>query len=226
MSFVTLPHAGMAPLLRGTLPATLGIHPIVFAAVIIAASLLAYWAWTTQKRKSEGRQVRHEPGTPAKSESKWSSFVVGGMLIAILNTIFFAFFSSPVGLAGLMAYAASDGVYLIDGAWARQNPMFGYLLDHPEHAIIGLVFLIGACGSALAAGRFRFRKPAPRQAISSLIGGYLMGVGTALMIGCNVTHVLGGLPQFGVGSLVATLGIVIGAWLGARMLTMIVEGVS
>jgi hypothetical protein len=82
-------------------------------------------------------------------------------------------------------------------------------------------FVVSVFLSARAAGRFRFRLPIGRQAVSSFIGGFLMGAITSTMIGCNVTHILGGVPKFGLGRLVATLGIVIGAWLEAKLVTRI-----
>jgi uncharacterized membrane protein YfcA len=50
-----------------------------------------------------------------------------------------------------------------------------------------------------------------------------MGASTLMVVGCNVTHILGGVPQFGLGGLVATVGIVIGAWLAAKLVTRIVR---
>ena len=222
MSLMPLPAAGMKPVQRGTLPAMLGVNPLLFAIGAVAVFLLAYGGWSMYRRRVEPHHLRPVVETQAKTGGWWSSFVVGGILVAVLNSIFFAVFSSPIGLAGSMAYAASGVAYMVDGAWARTNPMFGHLMAHPEYALVGVLFLIGAIVSAAVAGRFQLRIPVRRQAISSLIGGVLMGVSTALMIGCNVTHVLGGLPQFAVGSLVATLGIVIGAWIGAKLTTRIV----
>jgi hypothetical protein len=104
------------------------------------------------------------------------------------------------------------------------NAVYFVVSSHP----LGLVGLMsvpslgGAFLSAVGTGRFRLRRPARRQAISSLIGGLLMGASSSAMMGCNVTHVLGGVPQFGIGSLVATVGIVIGAWLGAKLVFRIV----
>jgi uncharacterized membrane protein YedE/YeeE len=103
------------------------------------------------------------------------------------------------------------------------NAIYFVVSSHPL-GLVGLMsvpFLGGASLSAVLAGRFRFRRPARRQAVSSLIGGILMGVSSAAMMGCNITHILGGVPQFGIGSLVATVGIVLGAWLGAKLVLRI-----
>jgi hypothetical protein len=88
--------------------------------------------------------------------------------------------------------------------------------------MMGVLFIAGAFFSALVAGRFRFRLPVRRQVISSLIGGYLMGLSIPLMWGCNVTHILGNVPQFSLAGLVSTFGIVLGAWLGVKLITRFV----
>jgi hypothetical protein len=103
------------------------------------------------------------------------------------------------------------------------NATYFVISSHPL-GLVGLMsvpFLGGAFLSAVVAGRFRLRRPTRRQAVSSLIGGVLMGVSSAAMMGCNVTHILGGLPQFGIGSLVATVCIVLGAWIGAKLVLRI-----
>lgn len=162
-----------------TLPVTLGVDPFLFAVLVIAVVLAGYWVWRRPKTGAETGKTRNRVD--------WSSPLVGAVLIAILNAIYFVIFSHPLGLVGLMS----------------------------------VPFLGGAFLSAFVTGRFRFGRPARRQAISSLIGGLLMGTSSSAMMGCNVTHILGGTPQFGIGSLVATAGIVIGAWLGAKLVLRI-----
>jgi uncharacterized membrane protein YedE/YeeE len=162
-----------------TLPMVLGIDPFLFAVLVVGVVLVVYWAW---RRRTRGAETAKE-----RSGVDWSSPVVGGVLIAILNTIYFVILTHPLGLVGLMS----------------------------------VPFVVGAFLSARAAGRSQFRRPIRRQAVSSLIGGLLMGASTLIMIGCNITDILGGVPQFGLGGLVATVGIVIGAWLGAKLVTRI-----
>jgi uncharacterized membrane protein YedE/YeeE len=116
--------------------------------------------------------------------------------------------SSP--LTGAILIAILNTIYFV---------IFSHILG-----LVGLMsvpFLGGPFLSASVTGRFRLRRPARRQAVSSLIGGFLMGTSSSAMMGCNVTHILGGVPQFGIGSLVATVGIVLGAWLGAKLVLRI-----
>jgi uncharacterized membrane protein YedE/YeeE len=78
--------------------------------------------------------------------------------------------------------------------------------------------MIGAFVTALARGRFRVARPTREQAVHSLVGGVLMGLGGGLAGGCNIGHGLTGLATLSLKSLVVVAGIVAGmlialAWL-------------
>ncbi|MEW6365712.1 MAG: YeeE/YedE family protein [Acidobacteriota bacterium] len=204
---------------KTTVPELLGLNPFLFAVLATAVCALGYGAWRLYAGRAKAAPAHTAAGNANRG---WSSFVVGGVIVAVLNTIYFGLLAQPLGMAGMMAYGAAGISYLANSSWTLANPAFGLLLKHPRMTIVGSSFLLGCALSALAHRRFRWRLPARRQLISSVVGGFLMGLGTTMMMGCNVTHVLGGLPQFSVGSLIGTSGIVAGAWLGTRLLTRIV----
>jgi hypothetical protein len=121
-----------------------------------------------------------------------------------------------------MIYIPSGIAHLVNYDWASQNWMFGRFLRQQHYVlmtVIGVLFIAGAFFSALLSGRFQFRFPVRKQALSSIVGGFLMGISIPVMWGCNVTHILGNLPQLGVSGIVSTVGIVIGAWLGIKLVT-------
>ena len=81
----------------------------------------------------------------------------------------------------------------------------------------------GSCGSALLMKKFQFRLQLPTaQLLSALIGGTLMGLASRMTPACNVWHLLGGLPLLSLQSLLFTLGLLPGAWLGTMILTRFV----
>jgi len=82
--------------------------------------------------------------------------------------------------------------------------------------VIGIV--LGALIAALIAGEFKFRFPGWGMLAQTFVGGLLMGFGAVTSAGCNVTHILSGLPQLGIGSLVGTISIVLGAWFMAYII--------
>ncbi|MBN1148750.1 MAG: YeeE/YedE family protein [Anaerolineales bacterium] len=84
--------------------------------------------------------------------------------------------------------------------------------------IVGAV--IGAAIAALIAGEFKLRAPAPAVLIQTFFGGALMGFGSTTAGGCNIGHILSGVPQLSIGSLVAGTCIVLGGWVAAYFLFM------
>ena len=83
--------------------------------------------------------------------------------------------------------------------------------------------IAGGALSAVALKEFRrFRPPPLLQGVAALAGGILMGVGSRMAAGCNIWHIIAGLPLLALQSILFTLGLVPGAWLGSRILVRIV----
>ena len=81
--------------------------------------------------------------------------------------------------------------------------------------VIGII--IGALVAALIAGEFKIRWPGWGTVGQTFVGGLLMGFGAVCSAGCNVTHIVSGLPQLAISSLVAAIAIALGAWLTAYL---------
>ena len=104
----------------------------------------------------------------------------------------------PPALAMAVIGVANAVLMLLVGSW----PYTVLLADIAAGAPPGLALrvalfaalLAGAVAGALRAGRFRLRGPMLRQAMRSLAGGVLMGVGGRLIPGGNDSLVLNGLP--------------------------------
>jgi len=82
--------------------------------------------------------------------------------------------------------------------------------------IIGII--AGALVAALIAREFKLRVPKWPVLIQTFLGGALMGFGAVCSTGCNIGHVLSGVPQLSIGSLLAGLAIVLGSWLTAYLM--------
>jgi uncharacterized membrane protein YedE/YeeE len=76
--------------------------------------------------------------------------------------------------------------------------------------IIGIV--VGGLVAALIAKEFKFRVPKPLVLVQTFAGGLLMGFGAVTSGGCNIGHLLSGIPQLSLGSILAGISIVLGAW--------------
>jgi uncharacterized protein len=84
--------------------------------------------------------------------------------------------------------------------------------------VIGVV--VGSAIAALIAREFKLRAPAPSVLIQTFAGGLLMGFGAVTAGGCNIGHILSGVPQLSIGSIVGGLSIVAGAWITGYLLFM------
>jgi hypothetical protein len=85
--------------------------------------------------------------------------------------------------------------------------------------MLGLV--LGAFIAAKMAGEFKLRVPKePKTLLFQWIGGIAMGVGGAFAQGCNVGNFLRGVGLLSVGSIVTTVSIIAGCWLGTWLVFM------
>jgi len=132
-----------------------------------------------------------------------------------------------IGLIGVIAFplSAATGRNYPLGITAGWVAILQTIVT-PEITIInwGALLIVGAViGSAIAAliaDEFKLRAPAPKVLIQTFFGGVLMGYGSTTAGGCNIGHILSGVPQFSMGSIVAGLSIVTGAWTAGYLLFM------
>lgn len=99
---------------------------------------------------------------------------------------------------------------LADPVAATQVPM-----------IIGVV--LGSFLSSATLREFRINHfPPKRQIFSALSGGIMMAVGSLMAGGCNVWHIMGGLPVIAFQSLLFLAGITAGAYFGTNILKKVI----
>jgi hypothetical protein len=145
-------------------------------------------------------------------EEKWPAWVAG-ILIALISVIIFLW-NSPLGITGgYQNWGNWMLYYLIPGhARPEQTPW--------QHALsltnIGL--FVGALASALLSRQFKFRPAPPIEYAKGIIGGVLMGTGSALASGCNVGAFYTGVGVFSLGGYSMMIGLGVGAFLGLKLL--------
>ncbi len=93
-----------------------------------------------------------------------------------------------------------------------------YFLTWESYEVIGLVF--GALFAALIANEFKIRVPPLKMGAQAFIGGALLGLGAIIAGGCNIGHILSGVPQLAVSSIVAGTFIILGGWTAAYFMFM------
>ncbi len=169
--------------------------------------MFIFWGLPAIKKKREANEPMIKTENLVDSTFKKAyPWWVTGILIGIILT------------AG---YVASNGVIGITGGWMDIDT---WLLTKDSVMWAGFIIfgiIIGAFAGAYLAGEFKFRVPKDGFTIvKQFIGGGLMGFGAVVAMGCNITNILGGVPQLSLHSIVTGVCIVFGSWIAAYLLFM------
>ena len=82
-----------------------------------------------------------------------------------------------------------------------------------------MAIIAGSLLASLAAGEFRLRKwKSGRFVIAALVGGFLMGYGARLALGCNIGAFFSAIPSFSVHGWVFGIFTLLGAYVGGKVL--------
>ncbi|PWB80215.1 MAG: hypothetical protein C3F08_04965 [Candidatus Methylomirabilota bacterium] len=136
------------------------------------------------------------------------------------------------GRSGLAIGLIATAAWPISALTGRE---YGLSITEPIRTISGFLFtgeidrltwgsfmwvglIAGAHVAARSHGEFAWRAPGARRLLQALGGGLLMGVGAAIAGGCNIGHGLTGIPLFGLGSITATVSVILGVWTGVYFL--------
>ncbi len=186
---------------------------VIIGAVGFAA-VTYFWILPAIKEKKEkkGEEVFDLKTKIFKNGWPWYTT---GILVGIVNIIAWpvAFYVAgknyPLGISGgwlSNAQGVLTGAALIPYMW------FGLI-------VIGII--VGAFVGAIIAGEFKIRAPKDGKILlQQLIGGIVMGIGAIIAMGCNIGNLLSGVPQFSLGGIVVSLGIVLGCWIMAYLMFM------
>ena len=101
------------------------------------------------------------------------------------------------------------------------NIFFGYVNGIPNPALnpadwMSLALIGGAAIMALMNNEFKFKKPTMELATWAIIGGFLMGIGSRLGLGCNVGAFFVRVSNGDVGGWLFGLGMIGGAYVGVK----------
>ncbi|MGD8564819.1 MAG: YeeE/YedE family protein [Candidatus Bathyarchaeota archaeon] len=185
-----------------TLANIFGLHPWIFVA-IIAVIVIAVLIWKGRDEETKVEGTLYDKIFKAG----WNWWVTG----------------IAVGIVGILAFIAFKNYALgISGGW------FGFLnalitgdankLNWFTFLVIGVV--MGAAIAAIIAGEFKLRAPDARRLIQQFIGGIIMGIGAVIGTACNIGHILTGIPQLALSSILGGIFIVLGCWATAYIMFM------
>ena len=146
------------------------------------------------------------------------------LLLAVLNTFLFIMVGRPWGIGGgeTKIVALFENMFISEHVSSNLHfQTFTPEVNWFVMMIVGIV--IGSFISAKIGNDFKIRMPQERKwLVYTFVGGMLMGLGERIGNGCNVGHILSGVPQFSIGSIVGGIFIVVGAYIGSKIIVRLV----
>ena len=137
---------------------------------------------------------------------------LGGILIGIMSVITFAW-ARPWGVVGGLRNWA-DWLF-------HQLGLYGHPPVSPltaTNSILTLGLLWGAFGAALLSKQFALRMAPGLELMKGVVGGSLLGIGSAMAGGCNVGGFYMATSALSFAGLAMMAGLIVGAYLGLRYL--------
>lgn len=216
-----------------TLPQLFGISPTGWAFGLAGAGFLLCAIWWRQGKWSQSY-------APEGFIPLW----VTGCVMAVLGLLAVLMTGVPMGVTTSYAKFAAivENLFVPDHVaatafFAKQSfqltpPAVGRALSGgggPQFDVIALIqyplifgIILGAFFSAVRLGEFKPNLNVPvRQVVMVFCGGIIMALGARLSPGCNVWHILGGLPLLTMHSMLFIVGMIAGTWLGSWLLQKI-----
>ncbi len=218
---------------KSTLPQILSIDPtwLVGPVAAISGVVLYRWARAGLMVKSTAVEGYIQP---------WAA----GLILALLGVVSWMVSGMPMGITTSYAKGAAmiesslAPAHYSSLAYFRTTPLDivlpsglslcggpGATLDGISLVQFPLILgvVAGSFISAVSIREFHFRlRIPPAQLAAALLGGIVMGLASRMAPGCNVWHVMGGLPIFSVPGILFTAGLIPGAWIGGRVMTRII----
>ncbi|MBN1451716.1 MAG: YeeE/YedE family protein [Anaerolineales bacterium] len=191
-------------------PTLANIFGLSYTAVALGIAVIALVIWFALARKNQDDEPKsNDPLGKRIFKNGWG-WLVTGIAIGLINML--AFYSSTLAGRSYPLAITSGWLTVVKLGMAVPETKMGW----DAWLVIGIV--VGAFIAALIASEFKIRFPGWGMIGQTFVGGLLMGFGAVTSAGCNVTHILSGLPQLGIGSLVGAISIVLGAWLMAYLI--------
>lgn len=198
-----------------TLATVVGL-PHWVVAFSIAIIVIGLWYWSSQKSSDDEEDDddvyldTQDYSLSQRIFKRGWGWKITGLLIGLISVIAF-----PLSAAAGRNYPLG-----ITAGWVNIvkviMPTVEASFDWLGLLIIGII--LGSFVAALIAGEFKIRRPSWGMMGQTFGGGLLMGFGAVTSGGCNIGHILSGVPQLALGSILAGISIVLGAWLMAYLM--------
>ena len=195
-----------------TLASIFGLDYEWFAIVLAVVIGLAWWYFARKNATAGGYKANEGASLFDRIFKLGWGWIPTGVVIALVGMAAFP----------LSAEAGRNYPLGITSGWLKIGQMtqpgvpFDNSLKWDMWLIVGII--VGAAIAAFIAKEFKLRMPPARMLAQTFIGGALMGFGAVCSTGCNIGHILSGVPQLSIGSIFAGIAIVLGAWAAAYLM--------
>lgn len=182
------------------------------AMLVLAIAIIVIWAVLAMRSKASagyGDKAKSLGEAVFKKGWKW---LPTGIVVGLIGILAFPLSAAagrnyPLGITGGWINIFQS---LIKWQTVVEGNVKATALNWEGAQVFGIV--VGALIAALLAREFAIRGPEPKLLLQTLFGGLLMGFGAVVSSGCNIGHILSGVPQLSIGSIVGGLSIVAGGW--------------
>lgn len=150
------------------------------------------------------------------------TYIVGAVLLAVLNIATFAAVKHGWGVTGVFSLW---GAWIVSpiadiSAWANLSQTSyaaGFL--NSSVSIRNLGIILGALFAVLMASQFKIKKiKSYKQVIAAVLGGLLMGYGARIALGCNIGALFTGIASLSLAGWVFAAFLFVGAFVGSKLL--------
>jgi len=137
---------------------------------------------------------------------------VGGILFGMINVFMFAF-ERP--------WSSANGIRNWGNWFFNSLEVTDITIISPHlfsTSLLNFGIIAGAFASALLAKQFQIRMAPTRELIKGLLGGALMGIGSALSFGCNIGGFFSATSALSLAGPAMMIGLIFGSFLGLKLL--------
>lgn len=159
------------------------------------------------------------------------SYGAGAVLLAVFGIAHFIIFGKPWGVtttfgiwgAKLMSYVGAtpeNWLYFQNHASMGKSYVTPFFQDGGSIRNLGIIF--GATLATLLASEFKIKKiKNKKQIVAGMLGGFLMGFGARLALGCNIGALFSATAALSLSGWVFAAFLLVGAIFGSKLLTKV-----
>lgn len=162
-------------------------------------------------REPESLREAWTNGYDALFGKQWPIWV-GGILFGMINVFMFAF-ERP--------WSSANGIRNWGNWFFNSLEVTDITIISPHlfsTSLLNFGIIGGAFVSALLAKQFQIRMAPTRELIKGLLGGTLMGIGSALSFGCNIGGFFSATSALSLAGPAMMIGLIVGSFLGLKLL--------